>query len=251
MGTRASMSTAAAAAGMLLSLLSSKPSFALPPTSDLCGGGGVPVTESPPPLSQYAKIRSFNQLMFLYYATSLEAPDYKAMAETYSKEYRMENDTFHRADLLAKLRPQLEAGICTANNTQYFTVRLANSKGAYFSHYDEATKGFHVTIINRSCTGLVGIPEFCRTDQSGIATYDFEFESPDQINVPVSDETLARRIEGMVAGGAPPSFEVFAVTDTAGIGNREFTTIHLVKSKVTGLRLIDGNGHELASVSIP
>jgi hypothetical protein len=249
MATKPRTSMAVLIAGTLIFIANSCRCLALPQTSDLCHTDHASQTDSAPStLSNYQEIRTYTELMFLYYSTSLEAPNYATMANVFSKEYRSEVNTFRRAELLEKLKPRLDAGICAVDRSQYFTVRMP-ADATLFSHYDLPAKAFHVPVIRFPCSNVfVKQPDFCRADPGSTGFYDLQFTNDDDFSLfPIADERVARQIEDLVSKKVPPRLQIYAVTQTTGENHTSLITVQVVKSRIMAMSLLDAAGHVLAT----
>lgn len=240
--------------GVLVLMAISCRSFALPADSNLCHTDFTSQTNAvaPESLNAYAKVGDYNELMFLYYSTALRDPDYDTMANVFSKEYRLETNTFRRAKLLEKLKPSLDAGICAADRSQYFTVSLPPNT-VFFSHYDLSKKSFGLPLIDYPCTVTVStLATFCRRDKDAIGFYDLQFTNTKAFDpFPVSDQAIAETIEDLISNKTPPRLQIYAVTEDTSKIQPAFNVVQVIRSRITAVQLIDQKGHVLTTLMDP
>lgn len=182
------------------------------------------------PLSAYAELDSGKQIMFLYLAASRLPPDYDKVASAYSSEYRETRDSFRKQDLLAALRPRLDAEIARARQSPYawMLVDDAGQLGAY----DFQRRGFPVQ-------------EFAEQRSRYFADntdYRLAWINRDALAfAAVADEQIARRIEQMRNDyGNQPRLKVYFFAQSADMDQRQ------VNAYVTRVQIVDREGRVLA-----
>lgn len=171
------------------------------------------------PDSSYVTITNGNQLMFLYTALSGLPPDWDSMAGQYSNDYSRANDAFRKHDLMAALKPKMQAAITDAKAHPYIIWNAGNPQ---LSPYDFTRKGFPVGSGQIDPGGYVymyGNTNYHLTFTNGSA---FQF-------LPVPDENVAKQIEQQRSSYNNMSLRVFAFAQSADPSN---DTIDAVITKV-------------------
>lgn len=199
------------------------------PVSSAAAQGPVAEPAANTPDSSYVAITSGNQLMFLYYALSGLPPDWDTMAKNYSSDYAQTNDAFHKHDLMAALKPKMEAAITDAKNNPYL---IWNAGDPQLSPYDFTRKGFPVGSGELDPNGSVYVSDNYSYHLSFTNASDFQF-------LPVADESLAKQIEQMRSQGSNFSLKVFAFAQSADPSN------DTVKAVITKVDLLGPQGQVL------
>ena len=192
----------------------------------------LPQADLAKPLTEYRKLDSGQQVMFLYAATSKLPTDFDTMASLASQEYRGTADTFRRKDLMVALRPQLEQGIADAGRSPYFWSELED---ADLQAYDFERKGFPVGEFNGGkYRYFMDIPE-----------YTYTWANPAQVQLaPVADEAVARELEGLRSRwNSKPRLRTYFFVQSADLNQRR------INAYVTHVQLLDRSGRVLASYS--
>ena len=110
-----------------------------------------PVPEAPPvaarevadpdtPISAYRQIDSNIDLLYIYYAFSGMPVDYELLAGQISGEYRGTSDGFKKQEIMAALKPKIDAKIEEMKSGRYFTLKTDLA----LNHYDFDLKSFPV-----------------------------------------------------------------------------------------------------------
>jgi hypothetical protein len=189
----------------------------------------LPKADPQTPDSRYVKITSGNQLMFLYYGLSGIPADYEAVANAYSDDYRHSSDAFRKQDIMNAIKPRIDDGIMQAKSQRYFTYEIGRPD---LQHYDFASKSF---AMNNMADGYT----WYMNDNSG---YRLAFTNADAFHkLAVSDEALARKIEGAVGKYPSPSLTVYGFAQEADLNEK------LVKAQIVKVVLRDTQGNALAS----
>lgn len=153
----------------------------------------LPQGDSSVPDSQYVELNSGYQLGTLYYSLAGMPPDYDALAEAASKEYRVASDQFRKRDLMQALRPKIDAQLAAYQQpaNRYLKVEIANELP--LQHYDFGTHSFPLTVDLSSDRYLYfnDASKFSVTYTNG---KDFE-------RYPVADEQRAKEIEDLITKG--------------------------------------------------
>ena len=189
----------------------------------------IPKADANKPLSEYTELRSGQQVMFMYVATSKLPPDFEKLAGSFSQEYRQSNDAFRKNDLLQAQKPQIEQGIAEAAASPYTWIELDD---ANLQAYDFERKGFPVGEFS-------GDRYRYFHDASG---YTYTWANPTQVNfAPVADETMARTIESMrTKWNASPRLRVYSMAQSVDMNAQR------VNALVTRVQIVDRNGRVLA-----
>ena len=98
--------------------------------------------DSSTPLTNYRKIDSGNQVMFLYFGLLNLPVDYEKVVKSYSNEYQQTSDSFKKKDILSALQPKIDQEITQAKAARYL---LLEGKGSsLLERYDFNKKSFAV-----------------------------------------------------------------------------------------------------------
>lgn len=190
----------------------------------------LPKPDTSTPDSTYVKLTSGNQLMFLYTANSGLPPDYETLAGHVSSEYRRTSDSFRKHDLMAALKPKINAQIADAKAHPY-VLWVEDSPG--IRHYDFERKGFPVQTALFSARGSAYM-----YDNSN---YKFAFANGSQFEfLPVSDQAVARQIEAMVGHSRRTKIKIFAFVQSTDDSNGP-----VVKAQIVKVQLLDSKGRTL------
>lgn len=174
------------------------------------------------PDSAYVTVTSGNQVMFLYTALAGLPPDWDAMASDYSSDYSRANDAFRKHDLMAALKPKMQAAVADAKAHPYI---IWNAGGPGLSPYDFTRKGFPVGSGQIDPTGYVYV--------SDNSTYHLSFTNGNAFQfLPVPDEGVAKQIEQLRSSYTSMSLRVFAFAQSADPSN------DTVKAVITKVQLL-------------
>ncbi len=185
------------------------------------------------PQTAYATLNSGNQLMFLYYALSGLPPDYDSIAQKYSVDYRNTSDEFRKHDLMAALKPQIDASIKAAANQRYVIWTVGNTR---IGHYDFNKKAFPLDdgILQQGGSGYF-------FDNS---SYQIEFVNGAAFaSMPVADENVAKDIEARVSRYQGFNIQIDAFAQSADPSD------HHVKCVITRVSLLAPDGTTLATTT--
>lgn len=190
----------------------------------------LPTADSNRPLDRYPAIKSGQQVMFLYVAASRLPPDFDALAEAHSREYRQTSDAFRRSDLLKALRPQLEQGIADAVAAPYGWVEIDDAE---LQSYDFERKGFVV--------GEFSSPGRYRYFNDA-SNYSYTWANHEQVAfAPVADEAVARELESMRGKwNNKPRLRIYFFAQSADLNANRINAL------VTRVRITDRSGRVLA-----
>lgn len=191
----------------------------------------VPLPQADPatPLAQYQTLNSGNQLMFLYHALSRLPIDEDAAAQSLSRDYATTSDAFRKRDLLAALKPRIDAGISGA--TPYLRLDVNGSRSLLDS-YDFKRQGFNVKEFSDS-----GSSRYFHDN----TRFQIRFSNTEQVNFfPVKDEDAARQIEGSLNRHEELILRIYAFANDTDPARQH------VKAVVTRLVLTDPRGKVLA-----
>lgn len=184
------------------------------------------------PLEQYREITSGHELMFLWIANAGMPADYASIAADYSDEYRRTQDAFRRNDLLAALKPRIDAGIAQAKQSPYLI--WDSSESSLLDHYDFETKSFPVraSVLQPTAYGYFNDSRYRIAFSSGA-----EFE-----RLRIEDEAQARRIESMIGRYPPMRARVYAFAQDGEPDSRA------VRCKIVAIKFLTADGEELAMI---
>lgn len=188
------------------------------------------------PDTAYVALTDGSQLMYLYAAFSGMPSDYDRMASGISQDYRAASDEFKKHDMLAALKPRIDAGIADAKAHPYFTFTSSNPQ---IGHYDFQRKAFPVNDALFQPNGSTQFP----------GPYEYELAVTNgqifqQLHVP--DEGLAKTIEALVSQNQNFSMRIYAFVQGTDDSNRP-----VVKAEITKVELIGSNGQALLQVVTP
>lgn len=191
------------------------------------GVAALPKADPNYPLNQYITWQSGAQVMFMYNALNNAPLDYDKIASLYSSEYRNNNDTFKKSDLLKSLTPNINAEIGRAKANRYFVVTLP----VQLNSYDLSSHSF-------TDTSIVSGTTFYFVDSEH--PYNYSFTNGDSFKtINVIDETLARKIEGVRSNGSGMSLRIYAYAQGDDTTNINLQT---VQSQIVKAQLLDENG---------
>ncbi|EIM04444.1 MULTISPECIES: DUF4852 domain-containing protein [Gammaproteobacteria] len=186
------------------------------------------------PDSAYVEITKGNQLMFLYAAFSGLPPDYDKMASAFSSEFRNTSDEFKKHDLMAAIKPKLDAEIANAKAHPYV---LLTDDNPGLSHYDFDKKSFQIGTAEFQSGGY-----FRYYDNGNYVITLTNGEAFQQL--PVADEAKAKTIESLVSKYQSIHMKIFAFvqsTDDSGTPT--------VQATITKIQLLDSHGQVLLEVA--
>lgn len=189
------------------------------------------------PDSAYVPITKGTQLMYLYAAFSGMPPDYDKMASAISQDYNMTSDQFKKHDMVAALKPKIDAGIADAKAHPYIVI----TDDPQLGHYDFQRKAFPVGSALFQSGGYeqivdTGGPVIHLVGGERLSVSNGQpFQ---QINVP--DENLAKTIEAQVSQYGNFKERIYAFVqgtdDSAG---------PMVNTEITKVELLDPRGQVL------
>lgn len=193
----------------------------------------LPQPDASVPIAQYTELASGNQLMYLYHALSGMPIDHAAAASEVSREYNSTSDSFRKRDLLAALKPRIDASVADAAGQPY--IRIDISASSQLGKYDFERKGFALKALNDAST--------TRYFQDN-SRYQLGFSNTDAYSfLPVSDEAQARQIEQVISKYETMVLRVYAFANDAD------TATQHIKSVITRVVLTDRAGKTLADFS--
>lgn len=181
-------------------------------------------------LTNYRKIDSGNQVMFLYLGLLNLPVDYEKVVESYSSEYNRTNDSFKKKDILTALQPKVDQEIAQAKSSRY--ILLESRESSLLERYDFSKKSFAVKEFadNDRYTYYYDNNQYtlAKTNATQFAT----------LSVP--DEARARVIEGYLSKYTPLRTETYVYAQDADPSNTR------VKLEIMKFRLISPTGEVLA-----
>lgn len=186
--------------------------------------------DSSTPLTNYRKIDSGNQVMFLYFGLLNLPVDYETVVKSYSNEYRQTDDSFKKKDILSALQPKIDQEITQAKAARYL---LLESKGSsLLERYDFNKKSFAVKQFadNNSYTYYYDNSQYtlAKTNATQFST----------LSVP--DEAKARVIEGYLSKYTDLRTETYVYAQDGDPSNSR------VKLEIMKFRLLSPTGEVLA-----
>lgn len=200
-------------------------------TADAQRGSRLPQPDRSVPSAQYMTLESGNQIMYAYYALSGLPVDHAATAELISRDYRVSTNSFRKRDLLAALKPRIDASVAEAANSPYVRLDI-NGSSSLLSSYDFQRKGFLVKALeDASATRYFN-------DNS---RYRIKFPNAEAFSMlPVTDEAQARKIEELLS-----KYETLVLRVHA-FANDSDPAQQVVKATITRIVLTDNRGRQLA-----
>lgn len=198
--------------------------------------GSLPQANFNTPDTAYVMLTDSTQLMYLYAAFSGMPPDYDRMASAMSQDYRSASDEFKKHDMLAALKPKIDAGIADAKAHPYV---IFNDNRPQIGHYDFQRKAFPVGDALFQANGYVQLP--------GPAQYELTVTNGQvfqQLHVP--DESLAKTVEALVSQNTNFSLRIYAFVQST-----DDSSSPVVKAQITKVDLLGANGQVLLQVVTP
>lgn len=190
----------------------------------------LPKGEPNTPLADYRKIDSGNQVMFLYFGLLNLPVDYEQAVEAYSKEYQSTSDSFKKKDILAALKPKIDAEIAQAKSSPY--ILLESTERSPLERYDFNKMSF---TVKEFTSGDRYTYYFDNQQYTLTKTNAIKFS-----NLVVADENKARAIEGYLSKYTELRVQVYAFAQDADPSNRR------VKLEIMKYRLLSPSGEVLA-----
>ncbi|XLZ68780.1 hypothetical protein ABT364_19830 [Massilia sp. SR12] len=192
----------------------------------------LPKGDAAIPTSNYRKVDSGHQVMFLYFAMANLPVPYEDIAQDFSSDYGRTSDSFKRNDIVSALKPRIDQEIAGAKGGRYiFTEQQDNS---LLERYNFEKKSF-------------AIKEFADSGRytyfSDNSKYTLATTNNGQFtSFRVQDEAKARQIEGYLSKYAQLRLQTYAYVQDADPSNRR------VKLQVMKVRLLDPAGEVLAEI---
>lgn len=147
------------------------------------------------PLAEYQDLKSGRTVMFAYLSVDTLPIDYGKIAGLVSSEYASSQDEFRKHDLMAALKPGIDAEIAKARANRYYRMEGE----VEVEKYDFVSKSFQLGTFKDSDTQMYF---------NDIQNYSVGFANAEQFQrLKVEDEAQARRVEAVRAetavGGNP------------------------------------------------
>lgn len=147
------------------------------------------------PLAEYQDLKSGRTVMFAYLSVDTLPIDYRKIAALVSSEYASSQDEFRKHDLMAALKPGIDAEIAKARANRYYRMEGE----VEVEKYDFVSKSFQLGTFKDSDTQMYF---------NDIQNYSVGFANAEQFQrLKVEDEAQARRVEAVRAetavGGNP------------------------------------------------
>lgn len=190
----------------------------------------TPKADKSTPPENYIELNSGNQLMFAYLGLMNTPPDYKEIADQYSKDYARSSDEFKKNDLLEALKPRIDAEIAKAKSSRYVKLSLDRP----IEKYDFEKKAFP---LNSSLWEAGSYRYF-----SDHSAYKLSFSNGDAfrlLKTPTEEE--ARKIESLRAQYRELQLVVYSFIQDANPSERS------VKAEIVKVVLLDNKGNVLSS----
>lgn len=188
------------------------------------------------PADRYVTLESGNQLMFQYYARTGLPLDYGRVAGDISNEYRQTTDAFRQRDLLAALKPRIDASLAQAKNTSYLRMDF-DLYSSQLSAYDFDRKGFQLEPFkDASSFRYFNDNNRFHIAFSNAQRYAF---------LPVADEATARLMETLRTKYENLVVRAYLFANDADTSNQT------VKAIVVRIVLLDKKGRELVQFAGP
>lgn len=190
----------------------------------------LPKADRTTPTATYIELSSGNQLMFSYLALSTMPIDYTDIASSYSQEYKHTADEFRKNDLLAALKPKIDAEVAGAGQRRYVKLVIDNP----IAKYDFDKKGFPLD-------EAIWAPGSYRYFSDNSA-YRLGFSNGAEYRyLSGVSEASARTIEGLRSKYQPLQLVVYCFTQGADLSNKS------IKAEIVKIALLDQKGNILAS----
>lgn len=192
----------------------------------------TPKADKSVPFSDYKKLTDGKQLMFAYYAASTAPVEYEKVAAILEpQKYVYEQDEFKRRDVLAALKPQIDAAVEKAKQSKYYKIAVGSSSD--LDKYDFESKSF----LCKSLPYDGGTQFF--TD--GTNEYRFTFANGEAFRkFKIDNEELARKLESLRT--KYNSFDVVAYFFAGDTKIGEKT----ISGELMKLQIVDKQGNVLA-----
>lgn len=184
------------------------------------------------PDGAYVPVIKGTKLMYLYAAFSGMPPAYDKMAAAISQDYSMTSDQFKKHEMLAALKPKIDAGIADAKAHPYIVFTDDNPN---LEHYDFQRKAFPVG------SALFQSGGYERFFDANAANYMLSVTNGQpfqQINV--ADENLAKAIEAQVS-----QYGNFKERIYAFVQGTDDSSGPMVNAEITKVELLDSRGQVL------
>lgn len=190
----------------------------------------LPKADKNTPLENYVELNSGNQIMFAYLGLMNTPPDYKEIADQYSKDYGRTQDEFKKNDLLNALKPRIDAEIAKAKTSRYLKLSLNNP----VDKYDFEKKAFP---LNKSLWESGSFRFF-----SDNSTYKLSFSNGEAFRfLSTANDEDARKIEGLRTQYEALELVAYCFFQDADPSNRS------VKAEIVKVALVDKKGNVIAT----
>lgn len=144
------------------------------------------------PWDRYAPELTAVQAAALYWSLNGGEPDYEQLGRFFIEDWPRNGDAFAKQDRIAVFKPGFEAELRAAPSRRHFVY---DSSGD-LDHYLPAKRAFPLRLGNLGQSSH----QFGNPEQPGAPSHELRFSNLDDWSaIAVADETLARRIEAMVA----------------------------------------------------
>ena len=182
------------------------------------------------PLENYQELKSGRQLLYAFLAASPLPVDFDKVAQDISQPYARERDEFKKRDLLAALKPAVEAEVAKAKAQKYYYMTMGRSN--VVDKYDFTERAF-------------AIPELRDGDGyhyfNDIHSYQLGFSNAKAFGaLKVPDEETARMIEGLRSQYDQLTLRVYFFANDTELGSTR------LKGEIMHVQLLDRHGKVLA-----
>lgn len=192
----------------------------------------LPKADASVPESNYVKLTSGNQIMFMCYALDSKPIEYEKIANIWSDNYARISDNFKRQDMLKSLTPEINKEIEKSKNNRYL-VDVTDARNV-IKHYDFSIKGFPLA------EGLwAKDSRLSFADGSGSYNIQFTNGDPTFKYIKVDDDAVARKIEDMLTKFQEFKLHIYLYAQASSVEKSK------VWAEIVKVRLTDSKGNDL------
>lgn len=188
----------------------------------------APSADKSVPLENYVELSSGKQILFSYLAVDSMPLNYEKVTEQLSQEYRSQSDEFKKRDILAAMKPAIDAEVAKAKKAGYYYMSIPDR----LDNYSFENKAFAHT----------GFEQGSYRYFYDLSSYKLKFSNSAQYrSIKVTDENLAREIEALRSKGNNLETVIYFYINATELGS-EFAIAEITKLKIkdkTGKTLVE------------
>ena len=178
----------------------------------------APAADKSVPLESYVEMSSGKQAMFAYLAVDSMPLNYEKVAGQLSQDYRSQSDEFKKRDMLAAMKPAIDAEVAKAKKGGYYYMSIDDR----LENYNFDNKAFPHT----------GFSEGGYRYFYDMSDYKLKFSNSAQYrSIKVADENLAREIEALRSKGSNLETVIYFYVNATELGS-DYAIAEITKVKI-------------------